>query len=78
MTHTASAARLAAVPIPLRVRILRRLNPLIVALLRSPLHAVMSRNLLVLTYRGRRTGTPHTLPLSYVASGELLYLCTRT
>jgi hypothetical protein len=67
-----------AADVPLSIRLLRRTNPLIVRLLRSPLHGLLSRDLLVLTYSGRRSGTRYTLPLSYVALGDHLYLCTRT
>jgi hypothetical protein len=63
--------------VPLPVRILRRLKPVIVAILRSPLHGLMSRDILLLTWTGRRTGARHTLPLSYVRLGSCLYLCTR-
>lgn len=65
-------------PVPMAIRLLRRLNPLIAALLRSPLHGLCSRNLLVLTYTGRKTGRERSLPLSYVPLGEHIYLCTRT
>jgi len=65
-------------PVPFPIRVLRRLNPLIVAILRSPLHGLLSRHLLVLTYEGRTTGLRRTLPLSYVALGAHVYLCTRT
>jgi hypothetical protein len=67
-----------ATTVPLAIRVLRRLNPLIVALLRSPLHRVMSRGLLVLTYVGAKTGARHTLPLSYAEVGGRPYLCTRS
>ena len=72
-----TAARIAE-PLPLAIRVLRRLNPLIAALLRSPLHGRVSRDLLLLTYTGSRTGRRRTLPLSYVTHGERLYLCTRS
>src|SRR5262245_59467687 len=65
-------------PVPFAIRVLRRLNPVIVAILRSPLPGLLSRNLLVLTYEGRTTGLRRTLPLSYVALGAHVYLCTRT
>ena len=68
----------ASAPLPLSIRLLRRLNPLIASLLRSPLHGVLSRNLLLLTYTGRKTGRPRTLPLSYVELGASVYLCTRS
>lgn len=74
----AAGEHLVAADVPLSIRILRRLNPLILRILQSPLHGLLSRNLLVLHYTGRRTGAPHTLPLSYVTLGEHLYLCTRT
>jgi hypothetical protein len=71
-----SAERSAHV-VPLPVRILRRLKPVIVALLGSPLHGLLSRDILLLTWTGRRTGARHTLPLSYARLGSRLYLCTR-
>jgi hypothetical protein len=40
-----------------RLRRLPHLRPTLV--LRSPLHPVMSRRFLLLTYQGRRTGTAH-------------------
>lgn len=67
-----------AEPLPLAIRVLRRLNPLIAAILRSPLHGLASRNLLLLTYVGAKTGTVRTLPLSYVEVAGRVYLCTRS
>jgi hypothetical protein len=72
-----SSAERSAHVVPLPVRILRRLKPVIVAILGSPLHGLMSRDILLLTWTGRRTGARHTLPLSYVRLGSRLYLCTR-
>ena len=47
-------------------------NTLATSVLRSPLHGVMSRSLLVLTYTGRRSGTNYTIPLQYIEhNGEL-------
>jgi hypothetical protein len=68
----------AAAPVPVAIRVLRRLNPAIGILLRSPLHGLLSRNLLMLTYVGRKTGRRRSLPLSYVTVGERAYLCTRS
>ena len=64
--------------VPFSIRLLRRLDPVISAVLQSPLHALLSRDVLLLTYRGRKTGQPHRLPLSYVEIDDHLYLCTRT
>jgi hypothetical protein len=71
-------APLADPPLPLAIRVLRRLNPVIAGVLRSPLHGVASRNLLLLTYVGAKTGNRRTVPLSYVEVGSRLYLCTRS
>ena len=68
----------AETPVPVAIRLLRRLNPAITALLRSPLHALVSRDLLLLTYTGPVSGRRHTLPLSYVTVDERVYLCTRS
>jgi hypothetical protein len=73
-----AAAHTAAPPLPVAIRVLRRFNPLIAALLRSPLHRIVSRNLLLLTYVGAKSGVSRTLPLSYVEVGSRLYLCTRS
>ena len=75
-TTDRSIAR-AVAPVPLPVRILRRLRPAVAWLLTSPLHRLLSRDILLLVYRGRTTGRVHELPLSYVEHGGRLYLCTR-
>ena len=72
-----TAADRASHVVPLPVRILRRMKPLIAAVLRSPAHRLLSRDILLMTWNGRRSGARHTLPLSYVRSGSRLYLCTR-
>lgn len=43
-------------------------------LLRSPLHAVGSRNLCILSYAGRRSGKRYETPLSYVRDGNRIWL----
>ncbi len=48
------------------------LNPPMRALLRSPLHGIASRNLALLSYRGRRSGRTFVTPLSYVREGTLV------
>ena len=75
---SSSSAATVEPPLPLAIRILRRLNPLIAALLRSPLHRLVSANLLLLTYVGRKTGQRRSLPLSYVVVRDRPYLCTRS
>jgi deazaflavin-dependent oxidoreductase (nitroreductase family) len=77
-TLSLSRPRAATEPLPMAIRVLRRLNPAMAWLLRSRLHGAVSRHLLLLTYAGAKTGTVRTLPLSYVEAGGRLYLCTRS
>jgi hypothetical protein len=52
----------------------RLVNPAVRGLLRSPAHRLVSGSLLLLSYRGRRTGTWHTLPVQYAQDGGVLYV----
>jgi hypothetical protein len=56
------------VKIPLAV--LRVVNPFVGLLLRSPLHGVMSRDVMLLGVTGRRTGRRYTMPVSYLRDGD--------
>lgn len=58
--------------------VMRVFNNVPKLLLRSPLHGLMSKNVLLLTFTGRKSGKRYTLPLSYVQSGEQLLLGTET
>lgn len=78
LSMSRSAAAADAETLPMAIRVLRRLNPVIGWILRSPLHGVLSRDLLLLTYVGPRTGVRRTLPLSYVEVAGRPHLCTRT
>ena len=63
--------------IPFRIKVLRAANPMMMWLLGSPLHRLMSRDLLVMRFRGRKSGRQFSTPLSYVEVGGRLYLVTR-
>lgn len=54
-------------------------NALVGGVLRTPLHRTLSRSLLLLTYRGRRTGKEYTIPVGYAryAEDELVLLAGR-
>jgi hypothetical protein len=52
----------------------RFINPLVRAVLGSPLHRLLSHKLLLITVRGRRTGRLHTLPVGYAQAGDILYV----
>lgn len=50
----------------------RLYNPLVRRLLRSPFHRAMSGSTLLLSYTGRRSGQPRTVPVGYVRDGDTL------
>ncbi|HEU5100879.1 MAG TPA: hypothetical protein VFU22_17740 [Roseiflexaceae bacterium] len=52
----------------------RALNPLMLALLRSPLHGLLSGMLMLLSYKGRKSGKVYTIPIGYFVwdEGELM------
>jgi hypothetical protein len=47
------------------VWLFRALNPLVRTLLRSPLARILDGRLMLLTYRGRRSGREFTIPIGY-------------
>ncbi len=54
------------IPVP----ILLLFNPLVIALLKSPLHSLMSKDVMLITFTGRRSGRSYTTPVSYVREGQ--------
>lgn len=59
-------------------RVLHAVNPFVAALLRSPLHGLLSQQVLLLTYTGRQTGKSYTIPVGYRREGDrLTILSTR-
>lgn len=50
----------------------RTVNPLMRALLASPLHGLLSDRLALITFTGRRSGRSYTIPVIYELDGELL------
>lgn len=52
----------------------RVLNPLMAALLRSPLHRLMSGSLMVLSFQGRKSGRRYQIPVGYVQRGDRLFV----
>ena len=63
--------------VPLRA--LRLANPVVRLVLGSRAHGLLSGRLLVLSYRGRRTGPEHRIPLRYAETedGRLVALAVR-
>jgi deazaflavin-dependent oxidoreductase (nitroreductase family) len=49
-------------------------NPIVRFILRSPLHGVMSKSLMLITYRGEKSGKEYTLPVSFLEDGGKIYV----
>jgi endonuclease YncB( thermonuclease family) len=55
-----------------RARIMRAVNVPMRALLGLPVATPLSRNLMLISYTGRKTGKPYRQPVSYVRDGDTL------
>jgi hypothetical protein len=53
------------------------INPVMMSLLRSPLHGLLGSRLLVLEFRGRRSGKTYRLPVGYVQRSNELLITTQ-
>src|SRR5215813_2282512 len=51
-------------------------NPIVIWLLRSPLHHFGDQHTLLLTVTGRKSGKRYTFPTSYLRDGETLLVMT--
>ncbi len=51
-------------------------NPFMKRLLRSPLHGVVSRMYLLITFTGRKSGKTYSTPVQYAQDGGTLYIIT--
>lgn len=52
-------------------------NPILLWLLRSPFHKLVSGNMMVLTCTGRKSGKAYTLPVSYAQTGDTLWVTSQ-
>jgi deazaflavin-dependent oxidoreductase (nitroreductase family) len=48
-------------------------NPVIILLLRSPLHGILSRSTMLITVKGKKSGKAYTTPVNYLRQGDVLY-----
>ena len=53
-------------------RIASRAKPLVAAILRSPLHPLLSFGLMLISFEGRKTGRRYTFPVGYQRSGATI------
>ena len=53
-------------------------NPIIKWLLNSPFHRLISKNLMLITYKGRKSGKPYSTPVNYLELEDIegKYLAT--
>jgi deazaflavin-dependent oxidoreductase (nitroreductase family) len=52
--------------------IIRIGNSFMKGILRSPLHGLVSKNVMLITFTGRKSGKTYTTPVNYVRDGETL------
>lgn len=52
----------------------RIVNPTMAAILRSPLHRLLSGSLMLLSFQGRKSGKRYTIPVGYLQQGQRLYI----
>ena len=51
-------------------------NPFMMAMLRSPLHGMFDKGLILLTYTGRKSGKQFAVPVNYLRDGDVLLTVT--
>jgi len=51
-------------------------NKMIMRMLRSPLHGIVSKDMMVIAVTGRKSGKKYTLPVSYVREGNKVICST--
>jgi len=49
-------------------------NPIMSAILKSPLHGLLSRSTILISVRGKKSGKTYTTPVNYVRSGDELMM----
>ena len=60
----------------MKLLFLRLLNPIVIFILDSPFHFILSKNLLALTFYGRKTGKKYKTPLSYLKKDDNIFCFT--
>ena len=71
-SHTAHTGETPVKP-PMPKFMYKVANPVIKAILRSPLHGLMSKSLMVLSFQGRKTGRHYSIPVGYLEQGGSLF-----
>jgi hypothetical protein len=58
--------------------VLKLMNPIVKSILRSPLHRLLSRHFMLITFTGRKSGKHYTTPTACLQDEGLIYLATGT
>jgi deazaflavin-dependent oxidoreductase (nitroreductase family) len=48
-------------------------NPIEIWLLKSPLHFIVSKNMMLVNFTGRKSGNQYTVPVNYLQDGDSLF-----
>jgi hypothetical protein len=56
----------------------RILNPLMTIILKSPFHALVSRNIMLLKFTGRKSGRQYTTPVGYIRDSDSVICLTQS
>src|SRR5947209_13860902 len=52
-------------------------NPIVISLLRSPLHSLIDKSTILITLTGRKSGKKYTIPVSYIRDGDKLLMISQ-
>ena len=52
-------------------------NPIVIWILRSPLHGLMDKSAILITVTGRKSGKEYTIPVSYMRDGDTLLMISQ-
>ena len=55
----------------------RLYNPIVILLLHSPLHSLIDKSTILITFTGRKSGKKYTIPVSYVRDGDTLMMISQ-
>ena len=59
-------------------QLLKRINPFVIRLLKSRFHGLASKDIMLVTVTGRRSGRSYTRPVSYVQEGDTVRCLSST
>jgi deazaflavin-dependent oxidoreductase (nitroreductase family) len=59
-----------AAPAPTAPKVPPSVNRIMISLLRSPLHGLLSKSVMLITFTGRKTGRSYTTPVNYFRDGN--------